>query len=335
MSYSGKIFILEKKMKTIISYEILGGEKMFADAIEKCSNYTRSIHFISRRFGNTEVVPGTATLFFVNEDAVAITCKHVAEELLKCNSINDTYEKYKRDIENIPGDMDENTYINGISNQYGYHGKITAELKTLFYDCVKTDEDAIKFSVIKHKEYDLAIIKINNAKTNCYTGHAVFAKDSNELRRGDFLCRIGYPFPEFKNYEYDSMNDTINWTSTGRNSTPLFPIEGMLTRNVTDAGKMYEYELSTPGLKGQSGGPLFDKNGLVYGVQAETVFLHLGFDQYNAKVRIDGEYKCVDNHPFLHVGRCICVDVIKAFLNENNIKYYVADNQGDEEIVNG
>ena len=32
---------------------------------------------ISRQFGSAEAVPGTATLFFVNDDGVAITCKHV------------------------------------------------------------------------------------------------------------------------------------------------------------------------------------------------------------------------------------------------------------------
>lgn len=43
----------------------------------------------------------------------------------------------------------------------------------------------------------------------------------------------------------------------------------------------------------------------------------------------------VENHPFLHVGRCICVDVIKKFLDDNGIKYYVDDGNGGEEIVNG
>ena len=70
-------------------------------------------------------------------------------------------------------------------------------------------------------------------------------------------------------------------------------------------------------------------------MQSVTTFLHLGFDQYNAKVRIDGKIKEVENHPFLHVGRCICVDVIKKFLDDNAIKYFVDDGNGGEEVVNG
>lgn len=308
---------------------------MFADAIEINSKFTRSVHFISRLFGSTEVVPGTATLFFVNDDGVAITCKHVADDLLQCAGINSLYKKYLDEINTIPADKDRDIEAEAIAKKYGYTPKITAELKALFYDCVKTNTDSISYSIINHKEYDLSIIRITNATSNLYQGHALFAKDSSKLRRGDFLCRIGYPFPEFSNFEYDVTNDNIMWTQNGQENTPLFPIDGMFTRKVTSGGKVFAYELSTPGLRGQSGGPLFDKNGIIYGMQSVTTHLPLGFDQYHAKVRIDGVMTEVENHPFLHVGRCICVDVIKEFLNDHNIKYYVDDGNGGEEVVNG
>lgn len=308
---------------------------MFATAIEDTSKYTRSIHFISRRFGSTEVVPGTATLFFINDEGVAITCKHVSEELLKCKQINDLYQRYKDEIQKIPDDENKESNIQAIASQFGYSLSITAQYRSLFYDCVETATDSISYSVINHPKYDLAIVKISNATKNLYSGHAVFAKDSSNLRRGTFLCRIGYPFPEFSNYQYNMTADTIEWNSSGRNSTPLFPIEGMFTREVTSAGEVFAYELSTPGLRGQSGGPLFDKNGIVYGMQSETAHLHLGFDQDSATVRINGELRQVENHPFLHVGRCVSVDIIKDFLNQNKIKYYVGDSVGNEELVNG
>ena len=308
---------------------------MFADAIEKTSKFTRSIHFISRRFDSTEVIPGTATLFFVNDEGVAITCRHVTKELGKCKRINEMYQQYKDELALIPKGETRDAQVEAITSKFGYTPSVTAQLRTLFYNCVDTTTDSISFSTINHPEADLAIIKIDNATANLYQGHAVFAKNSGHLRRGTFLCRIGYPFPEFSNYRYDAGSDNIEWTQIGRNSTPLFPIEGMFTREVTNKGQTCEYELSTPGLRGQSGGPLFDRTGVVYGMQSETVFLHLGFDQYNAKVRIDGEMKEVENHPFMHVGRCICVDVIKKFLDDNNIKYYVDDGNGGEELVNG
>lgn len=165
---------------------------MFADAIDKNKKHTRSVHFISRLFNSTEVVPGTATLFFVNDDGVAITCKHVADELLKCKRINSLYTTYKDELSLLPKDSTYNVQADAVSRKYGYTTDITAEYKSLFYDCAETGTDSISFSAIHHTEFDLSIIKISNATSYLYSGHAVFAKDSRKLRAGDFLCRIGY-----------------------------------------------------------------------------------------------------------------------------------------------
>ena len=81
-------------------------------------------------------------------------------------------------------------------------------------------------------------------------------------------------------------------------------------------------ELSTPGLRGQSGGPLFDQKGVVYGMQSSTYHVHLGFDIKDKEIRENGRAKKVSNHPFLYLGRCVHVDVIKAFLKEKSTKFY-------------
>jgi hypothetical protein len=60
-------------------------------------------------------------------------------------------------------------------------------------------------------------------------------------------------------------------------------------------------------------------------MQSSTRHLHLGFDQVNREVTIDGHRKKVSNYPFLNVGQCVHVDVIKHFLKEKNIRYYEAD----------
>ena len=49
---------------------------MFVEAIEKVDAFTRPIHTITRTHGGL-VTPGSATLFFVNDEGVAVTCKHV------------------------------------------------------------------------------------------------------------------------------------------------------------------------------------------------------------------------------------------------------------------
>ena len=64
---------------------------MFVDAIERVDAFTRPIRSIVRLYGHSDIVPGTATLFFVNEEGCAITCKHVAELIDQVSTIRQNY----------------------------------------------------------------------------------------------------------------------------------------------------------------------------------------------------------------------------------------------------
>ena len=68
---------------------------MFVNAIEEVGRYTRPIHTISRIYNDTSVTPGAATLFFVNESGVAVTCKHVINLLGNRQAINEHYNKFR------------------------------------------------------------------------------------------------------------------------------------------------------------------------------------------------------------------------------------------------
>ena len=72
---------------------------MFVKAVEEVSHYTRPIHTIMRSYGSNKVFPGASTLFFVNEDGDAVTCRHVAELLLKAEQINQQYLLFDNCIE--------------------------------------------------------------------------------------------------------------------------------------------------------------------------------------------------------------------------------------------
>ena len=78
--------------------------------------------------------------------------------------------------------------------------------------------------------------------------------------------------------------------------------------------------MSTPGLRGQGGGPVFDAEGKVWGMQTATAHLDLDFD-VNQEVRRGGLKKKVTDSAFLHVGHCIDVNLIKSFLKENNVNF--------------
>jgi hypothetical protein len=133
---------------------------------------------------------------------------------------------------------------------------------------------------------------------------------------------MGFPFPEFSNYRLNTETQNLEWTKEGIARSPRFPIEGMLTRFLGDAnGKIYGMELSTPGLRGQSGGPLFDSEGRIVGMQSRTKHLHLGFDIEEKTIIAHGKTKKVNDYAFIHLGECIHVSVIKEFLRKNSVNF--------------
>ena len=293
---------------------------MFVNAIEDVSRFTRPIQFISRNYNEKVVTGGAATMFFVNEFSCAITCKHVIDLIGNRTNINQSYANFRLEKATIIKDNRYQKTLRELEAKYNYKADVMVELNERFLDC--TADPNMRFRWINHPKYDLAIIIFENFQRPLYQSYARFLKDDSALKQGKSLCRLGYPFPEFTNFQYDEQVDEISWTNSGIIGTPRFPIDGMLTRHLVEDGMLFGVELSTPGLRGQSGGPLFDRTGLICGMQSKTNALHLGFDMTDAKHNINGKTIKVNNQPFLHVGHCIHVDIIKSFLAQNSIKFY-------------
>ena len=119
----------------------------------------------------------------------------------------------------------------------------------------------------------------------------------------------------------DSSTDHIRWTTAGRLNTPQFPIEGMVTRHLLGQDdQIVGFELSTPGLRGQSGGPAFDVEGRIWGMQAATRHLDLDFD-VDVEVLRAGHKSRVKDSAFLHVGHCVHVNILKQFMRDNGVAF--------------
>jgi Trypsin-like peptidase domain len=293
---------------------------MFVTAIEEVGEFTKPVYTITRNYNETTVNPGAATLFFVNENGVAITCKHFTDLISNRTTINERYEKFKTERNAIGKNNKHNQRLKALEEAYNYKEGVIVQLQELFVGV--TSDATLKYRWINHPKHDLSIIIFEDFKNPLYQSYARFVKDSSTLKQGKFLCRLGFPFPEFTNFKYNTVTDNIEWTKEGRVDSPRFPIEGMLTRHIMGEGEMTGIELSTPGLRGQSGGPLFNTEGLVCGMQSGTNHLHLGFDMIGFEHKVNGRSIKINNQPFLHVGRCVHVDVIKKFLKENNVKFY-------------
>ncbi|MGZ3839042.1 MAG: trypsin-like peptidase domain-containing protein [Flavisolibacter sp.] len=292
---------------------------MFKTAIEKVGNFTRPVHFISNVYGEQTVRPGAATLFFVNDEGMALTCKHVTSLIKTSVELISRYQNFLAEKNGLPKSGSFPKKMKELKAKYGYDKPDNAcQLLYQLVDCT----DLSSIDVFEHPVYDLALIKMKGFTKKFYSGHAVFAKDSSLLQPGVFLCRLGFPFPEFTNFSYDVATETISWTQDPTRMV-RFPIEGMVTRHFGDPdGKISGVEMSTPGLKGQSGGPLFNSEGLVFGMQSRTHHLHLGFDMNNHEIFSEGRKIKITNQPLLHVGHCVHVDIMKAFLREHGVPFF-------------
>ncbi|MCE7067676.1 trypsin-like peptidase domain-containing protein [Dyadobacter sp. CY326] len=295
---------------------------MFVEAIEKVDQFTRPIHFILRYYTGSDIVPGTATLFFVNENGFAITCRHVAQQIYYASSIYENYLKFKSELRQFEKDPGAEMQRQFLESKYKINGDNPIRILYNFINCVTAYKG---LAIHLHPSQDLAIIQFRDFESKQYQGYARFLKDSRSVKQGRYLCRLGYPFPEFTNYQFNKNTGDIEWLKTGRINTPSFPIDGIVTRHIGESSGVVGIEMSTPGLRGQSGGPLFDPNGTIYGLQSSTRHLHLGFDQVNREVITEGHRKRVSNYPFLNVGQCVHVDVIKQFLREKNVTFYEAE----------
>jgi hypothetical protein len=293
---------------------------MFANAIEAAARYTRAIQTIARVWGSATVIPGAATLFFVNADGWALTCKHVAAQLPSADQLLEKFNAFKAEKAHLPAGKNSRQTLRALERKHGYSNGTLVEMYNSFVDCV---EGPLELEARFHPSLDVALIKFSNFTKLGALGFPTFAQVGQDLKQGKFLCRLGFPFPEFANFEYDSAADQIRWTSSGRLDTPRFPIEGMVTRHLAGPGGVVGFELSTPGLRGQSGGPAFDSEGRVWGMQAATSHLDLDFD-VDIDVLRNGQTRRVKDSAFLHVGHCIHVDVLKQFMRDHGVSFHEA-----------
>ena len=296
---------------------------MFKEAVKNTLEFTRPIMFISRTYGSETVVPGLATMFFVNNKGAALTCKHVASQLLSNQKINQNYFAFKKEA-GLPENEASisKKELRALESKYHISQNSVINIKCQFKNC---PAPLSGFKVTAHPEYDLALIEFQGFERLGYNPDNIYLlEDDSEITPGMSVCRLGYPFPEFTNFKFDKEKDDIFWTKDTAH-VPPFPIDGIVTRHMGDMkGRLFGIEVSTPGLRGQSGGPLFDTQGRILGMQFATKHLHLGFDMINAEVMVNGQQKIVNNQPFLHVGSCIHIGVIKKFLDEHGISYKTA-----------
>jgi hypothetical protein len=100
-----------------------------------------------------------------------------------------------------------------------------------------------------------------------------------------------------------------------------FPLDGMLTRIlIDDKKKISLFEMTNAGLLGHSGSPIFNKDGIVVGMQIGNASKDIGLDIDTNLKRSIKEIQ-VKQYSFVNFGIGINVTAIKEFLDKNKVKY--------------
>ena len=290
---------------------------MFAIALREVEKYTYPV-IVSTRYFSGEVEAGCAAFVVLNRDGWIITASHVMEGILVRQQHQKEiaqYEAAKAGIENERSLSSKQKkrelaklrpnpkWITHLSHWWGRDGVIAHQ-------------------VSGDKITDIAIGRLDPFDPDSIRIYPTFWNPQDELLPGKSLCRLGFPFHEIKaTFEEATGRFTL---APGSVPVPRFPLDGILTRMailIEEAtGRKAEFiEVSTPGLRGQSGGPIFDTSARICGIQSRTHHMPLGF---NPKLR-EGNREVVE-HQFLNVGMGAHVKEVIPFLQQRNIIVNIA-----------
>ena len=281
---------------------------MFAKACSIARNWTRPM-IVSVRLANGSVETQVGTYFIVNKDGWALSAGHLFDSFVKFQSDQKKMKEAADMNQAKPGSVEADP--KWITNHSFWWG----------WDNVRIAEAYVNTDV------DIALCKLDGFRPDMVTGYPIF-KDPEKMRPGTSLCRTGFPFIN----DVTEFDDRTGGFRIKKGVLPMafFPNEGIHTRNIfmgksRDGGfdKLY-VETSSPGIKGQSGGPIFDRNGCIAGMQVFTQHFALDF----RPSAVNGKGETVEFNQFMNIGVGVHVKTIRQILDAKGVKY---DTEGDDQ----
>jgi Trypsin-like peptidase domain len=291
---------------------------MFAKAYEIATKFTHPLIVVYRLY-DTTVESGLGTFIVINDEGWIMTAAHNLE-------VSWTFQQHQQELakanEQIAA-VDANTTLKQHQRDKALKN-IKRNPKWITHYVICLGATVAQFEEYHvEREHDVAIVKVDPRIISDVTGFPRF-KNPNNVRVGTSVCKLGHPFYRIS-ATYDEPTNSFNFPQN-LFPIPRFPIEGIYTRNVI-AGKgsdgttdvMY-LETSSPGLTGQSGGPIFDVDGNVYALQSQNATIPLGF---KGTVEING--RKYDENQFINVGLGVHTATVVYLLRKYKIKFELAD----------
>lgn len=287
---------------------------MFTKAYDIATKFTQPL-VVAMRFFDKSLDSGLGAFVILNDEGWLITAAHNLGASFAFNQHQIELKEYNEKVERINSNKQIKDHKR---NSLAKAIKPNQKWVTDFAIMLGGQHIAILESYT-YGEHDVAFIKVDK---NVIKGQTVFPKiiDPTKIKHGASLCKFGFPFVEVK----ATFNTTTNQFELPTNLLPLpiFPIEGIYTRNLLN-GKTQDQtmdimylETSSPGLKGQSGGPICDTEGNIYAIQSQNITLPLGF-----KGTVEVNKKKVEENQFLNVGIGVHPKTLVDLLNKHSIKF--------------
>jgi len=290
---------------------------MFSKAYEIASQFTNPVVF-SMRFFDKSVDCVNGAFIILNRDGWIVTVAHLFNPYFASQKHKNEISAYDEQILKIENDtsLSDNQKKQKKSE---YHSNPKWITNYSFW----WGKDGVEIKDLKVlQEGDLVIGRLEPFDPKLISQYPIL-KNPKDLKIGTSLCKLGYPFHDVK-ISFDEITKKFE-LAPGTLPIPVFPLEGIYTRNgFSGRSKDKKYEIkfietSSPGLRGQSGGPIFDVHGTVWGVQSQTAHLPLGF---NPDFEING--KKIEEYQFLNVGLGIHPELLVKYLRDNNVDFQMS-----------
>lgn len=294
---------------------------MFSAACAEARKFTFPI-LLSFRHHDGTCKCGMGAFVVINEEGWAVTAFHIISQIKKLEESQNQYSELiskRQSIEN-------NTSLKKHEQmrQLGLL-KISPKSITHFSTYLSGLGTGIG-QIFALPDVDLAAFKINDFKPASVASYPKFKDHAKPMNQGTSLCKMGYPFHDIEP-TFD-MGTNAFQLPPGALPVPNFPLEGIYAREfygADPANTPYPYkfiETSSPGLRGQSGGPTFDIHGNIWAIQSSTRSLRLGFGE-NAGNSKEAEH--IKNQ-YLNVGLGVHSETVTNFLTSNRITFLTSPN---------
>ena len=270
---------------------------MFAKACSIARNWTRPM-IVSTRMANGSVDTQVGTFVIINSDGWAFSAGHLFDSFVKFQGDQKKIKEAAEMNEAKPGSVEPD--MKWITNHSFWFGS-----------------DGVRMSrVYVNRQIDIALMKLENigdVKT-----FPVF-RTPESMMPGTSVCRLGFAFSEVRS-EFIPESKAF---SIPKGVLPLtfYPTEGMHTRDIVEGVTQDGFDrifvdTSSPSFRGQSGGPLFDTEGRIYGINVRTQIRRLDFDNV-----MRPRDELLPDKQYANFGQAVHVRTLIEIMKKNGVSF--------------